>query len=249
MKTRFFLFLLIFSAYGYAQIAPIRSETTYAIAPTPDLMPNQLSPPQDYFGSNSQILDALNPHNNDPNSPNYVEGSPLGFEGEANTLVIHTVDDKYYKFDNGNYNGMSDKLVIKLDVGKFYEFNDNDIVFALINNKKVLKLKDEDNEMKYFFVLDESNEYTILKRIKAKIIKGNFSKMTKERISNDKYFVYNDFYLLQNDKLEEIKLNNKTFKMLFKDHGKQLKKYVEENELSIKDEQDFLQMLRYNKTL
>ncbi|OBX22395.1 MULTISPECIES: hypothetical protein [Bizionia] len=245
MKNRIILLLLCASSLGFSQI----SEGSYAIGSTPQLMPNQLSPAQEYLGTNVYVNDALSQVNNNPNSPNYVEGSPLGFEGEANTLIIHTVDDKYYKFDNGNYNSMSDKLVIKLDVGKFYEFNDKDIVFALINNTKAIKLKDEDEKMKYFFVLDQNSEFTILKRIKAKIIKGNFSKMTKERISKDKYFVYHDFYLLQNDKLEEIKLNNKTFKMLFKDHEKQLKKYVEENELSIKNEQDFLQMLRYNKTL
>ncbi|WP_417197352.1 hypothetical protein [Bizionia sp.] len=245
MKNRFILLLLSVTSLGFSQI----SEESYAIGASPQLMPKQLSPPQEFLGTNTYINDALSQMSNNPNSPDYVEGSPLGFEGEGNTLLIHTVDDKYYKFDNGNYNSMSDKLVVKLAEGRFYEFNDKDIVFALINNTKAIKLKDENDKMKYFFVLDQNSEYAILKRINGKIIKGSFSKMTKERISYDKYFVYNDFYLFQNDKLNEIKLNNKTFKMLFKDNGNQMKKYVEEHELSIKDEQDFLQMLRYNKTL
>lgn len=243
MKTRFVILLLSFSALSFSQ------ETNYPVGPPVDLLPNQKLPAQDYFGSESFLYDALNPIDNDPNSPNYVEGSPLGFEGEDNELVIHTVDDKYYKFINGNYNGMSDKMVVKLEEGKFYEFNDKDIDFALINNIKAIKLKDEHNKMKYFFVLDQSDEFTILKRIKAKIVKGAVSKMTKEKINSDKYFVYNDFYLLQNDKLEEINLNNRTFKTLFKENEKQLKNYVNENDLSIKNEEDFLKMLRYNKTL
>ncbi|MFC5196496.1 hypothetical protein ACFPH8_14235 [Bizionia hallyeonensis] len=243
MKTHLIIFLLSICAVGFSQ------EGNYQIGPPIQLLPNQKLPAQDFFGSESFLNDALNANQSDPNSPNYVEGSPLGFEGEDNELVIHTMDDKYYKFNNGNYNGMSDKLVIKLEEGKFYEFNDKDIDFALINNIKVLKLKDEGDKMKYFFVLDQSNDFTILKRINAKIIAGSVSKMTKEKISNDKYFVYTDFYLLQNDKLDEIKLNNKTFKTLFKENEKQLKDFVNENDLSIKNEEDFLKMLRYNKTL
>lgn len=246
MKTR--LLLILFLSFGFLASSQI-SEGSYAIGPTPQLLPNQLLPAQSFFGSESFLNDALNPMDANPNAPEYVSGSPLGFEGNENTLVIHTKDDKYYKFNDGNYNGMSDKLVIELDTGRFYEFNDKDIDFALINNIKVLKLKDEKGEMKYFFVLDQSNDYTILKRIKAKIIEGPVNKMTKEKMEKDKYFVYQDFYLLQNDILEEIQLNNKTFKTIFKENDKQLREYVKKNDLSIKNEADFLKMLRYNKTL
>ncbi|SFN99241.1 hypothetical protein SAMN04487989_10862 [Bizionia echini] len=246
MKTSVItLFFLSFSIIGYTQI----TESGYYSSSPSELLPNQTLAPQDFFGSESFLTDALNPVNLDPDSPDFVEGSPFGFEGDDNTLIIHTVDDKYYKFENGNYNGISDKMVVKLEEGRFYEFNDNDFDFALINNIKAIRLKDENNQMKYFFVLDESKEFTILKRINAKIIEGAVSKMTKEKISKDRYFVYHDFYILENDKIEEIKLNNKTFKTLFKENEKKLKMFVDENNLSIKNEEDFLKMLRYNKTL
>ncbi|TYB79376.1 hypothetical protein [Bizionia myxarmorum] len=246
MKTNYILFTFLASSmFGFSQI----SENTYYVPQAIELMPNQVLAAQDYFGSSSYITDALNPLNNNSKMGEPVDGSPLGFEGKDNTLIIHAKNDKYYKFQEGNYNGLNDKLVIELENGLFYEFNDSDIDFAMINNTKALKLKDKNNEMKYFFVLDQNEEFTILKRIKAKIIKGSISKMTKEKMENDRYFVYQDFYLLQNDKLEEIKLNNKTFRVLFKDNDKKMKNFIKDNNLSIKNEADFLKMLRYNKTL
>ncbi|MGY0391846.1 hypothetical protein ACW5R3_04670 [Bizionia sp. KMM 8389] len=240
---------LVFSINVVSQVVPMRSESTFTMGQSAELLPNQILPPQDYFGSLGYIEDTLNPINPNPNSIEYVSGSPFGFEGDANILIIHTSDDKYYKFNKGNYNASTDKLVVELENNMFYEFDDKNIKFALLNKIKTIKLTAENSESYYFFVIDESNDYSILKRIRCKITPGTVNKMTKEKESQDRYYVYDEFYIYQDGDLQEIKLNNKTFKLLFSENEKAVKKYMKDQDLSIKNEADFLKMLRYNKTL
>ncbi|SFN99225.1 hypothetical protein SAMN04487989_10861 [Bizionia echini] len=180
-----------------------------------------------------------------------VDGTPLAFEEGNNKLVLVAKDGTKFNIPNGNYNAQTDQFVSVLSKDSVYVMNSLTIDYALLNNKKMKRFSGENGRARYYEVLasNSKDDMFILRNRVAKIKPGGINKMTQERTSNDRYYLVEDLYIKNGDVLEELKLKKKLISQLFKDKQVEVKKFIKDNDLNIKDETDFLKIFNYYATL
>lgn len=178
-----------------------------------------------------------------------VDGTPLAFEEGNNKLILVANDGTKFNIPNGNYNAQSDQFVSVLSKDSVYVMNSLNIDFALLNNKKMKRFSGEKERARYYEVLASNKDVYILKRRQAKIKPGGINKMTQARTSNDRYYLVEDLYIKNGEELGELKLKKKLISELFSDKQSQIKSFIKENDLNIKDEPDFIKIFNYYSTL
>ncbi|MFC5196497.1 hypothetical protein ACFPH8_14240 [Bizionia hallyeonensis] len=198
-----------------------------------------------------QSMEALNSRGSWlPNVNRYsVDGTPLAFEEGNNKLILVAKDGTKFNIPNGNYNAQSDQFVSVLNKDSIYVMNTLTIDFALLNNKKMKRFSGEKERARYYEVLASHDSIYILKKRVAKIKPGGVNKMTQARTSNDRYYLVEDLYIKNGEELEELKLKKKLISELFPDKQTQIKSFIKENKLNIKEETDFLKIFNYYSTL
>ncbi|TYB79375.1 hypothetical protein [Bizionia myxarmorum] len=198
-----------------------------------------------------QSMDALNSRGSWlPVENRYsVDGTPLAFELGGNKLVLVANDGTNYNIPNGNYNAQIDQFVSVISQDSIYVMNALSIDYALMNNKKMKRFSGEKERARFYEVLASNKDVYILKKRQSKIKPGGVNKMTQARTSNDRYYMVEDLYIKNGDELEGLKLKKKLISKLFSDKETEIKKYIKENDLNIKDENDFLKIFNYYSTL
>lgn len=198
-----------------------------------------------------QSMEALNSRGSWlPNVNRYsVDGTPLAFEEGNNKLILVANDGTKFNIPNGNYNAQSDQFVSVLSKDSVYVMNSLTIDYAVLNNKKMKRFSDEKERARYYEVLASNKDVFILKKRVAKIKAGGVNKMTQARTSNDRYYLVEDLYIKNGDVLEELKLKKRLISQLFPDKQTQIKSFIKENDLNIKDERDFIKIFNHYTTL
>jgi hypothetical protein len=199
----------------------------------------------------SQGMDAVNSRGSWlPNVNNYkVDGTPLAYELGNNKLVLVTKEGNKYKIPQGNYNAQLDKFVSVVSQDSIFVIDDRFIDFALFNNVKMKRFEDSKGKLRVYEVLASDKDVFILKKYVAKIKAGAINKMTQEKVSNDRYYIVDDLYIKNGDDFSELKLKSKLISTLFSEKQTEIKDYIKENNLSIKDEDDFVKIFNYHASL
>ncbi|MEM5540564.1 MULTISPECIES: hypothetical protein [unclassified Olleya] len=173
-----------------------------------------------------------------------VVGSPFAFEDA--TIEITSKEGKVYKVPNGNYNAKSNQIVSNFAKDSSFVF-DAKAIESVKFDKYVAKIyRDEDSRAKFFFELTPHATVKLLKRYEAIIKDGQINVMTKQKTSPDKYVV-NDSYAVSKDGVttEEFKLKKKSILKLLGDKKKLVEKFVDDNDLSYKEEADVVKIFNY----
>ncbi|MGB1211113.1 MAG: hypothetical protein ACPG41_06795 [Lacinutrix venerupis] len=179
-----------------------------------------------------------------------VKGTPLALEDNCN-LVIFTKDDKVYKIENGNYNAKLDKLVTEYTKDSIYVFGDKNIAHAKLDNVVLRKFNDtESNKSRFHFVLSQGEKLTLTKAYFSTIKEGTINVMTKLKETSDKYILNDDYYISKdNSTVEKIRLKKKHLLNVMSDAKKEIADYVKRNDLSYKEEDDVIKIIKYYNTL
>lgn len=169
------------------------------------------------------------------------------FDSEEGIVNIYTKDGKAYKIPEINYDLVTQQLFARLEDGKFFNFDVNNVDYFVKNNKK------------YVFVENAARplheEILVVKDVK--LLKG-FKILKKEAMTNPltnevtepAHYVKDEVYFMKsNDGYIEVPKKEKKFVKMFDDKKDEIKDYIKSNDLSVKDENDLVRIIQYSSTL
>lgn len=178
------------------------------------------------------------------NPKKQVEGSVHLFNNWNNFAVIFTSDNQKFALKNINLNIERNTFESKIPGDSIFTFNVNNIAKFVINNK-VFKNLYYNNENRIFEMIYESDKFLIIKGYRIELVAGSVNPMVNRK--NDKYVQKSSFYLKQGEIIKPFKLSKKRILKLIGDQERvaKMEKYVLDNNLSYKKEDDVKRVLEY----
>jgi hypothetical protein len=179
-----------------------------------------------------------------------VDGTPLAFKKGEKKLKIYTNDGGAYAVPNGNYNAQTDKIVSVLGKDSIYTFGENNIKKYQFGKNDLVRYADKKGKKRFYFNLSKSNKLTLVKGYYAKIKAGTVNALTKTKVTNDKYVIDEKYFVLKSDLIVyKFRLKEKSVLKLMKDHQKEIKTFIDDNNINFKRERDFIKVFDYYNTL
>ncbi|WP_420570800.1 hypothetical protein [Kordia sp.] len=198
----------------------------------------------------------------------------LGYTGDSNKNILEIADGSQFydeefkkaKISNSKvpyelrYNAYLDEMEIKLQEGSGLinkKFQRNKIVFE--SGNKTYKILDTDLryekvKLGYFEVIQE-NQYASLYRKEVKELNIGLEKVPyitpAPKIITEFQDKKNEFYVELNRNGHAIKLSKTTrgVSKVFEGKEKEVKAFIKENDLEVKDEQDLIKIINYVNSL
>ncbi len=210
-------------------IAVFSTILSYGQKNDPSLRSGQMHSYNPIFSNNTNKF--LNP-------PKLIKGSRFLFENFQEPGIIYS-NGKTHKISGLNIDALNHDIVLKIGLDSILILEKNKIDSLKIGNRKFKKVG---SNSLYEIVYDDQ-KFTLLKRHKCHIKKGRTNVM-KGTTENDSYKLTNKYFLYQNKTLSNsFELNKKAVVNLFEKQEKQTKKYIRNNKLNIKKEEDFIKLL------
>tara|TARA_R110002073_G_scaffold336208_1_gene530872 strand:- start:15582 stop:16280 length:699 start_codon:yes stop_codon:yes gene_type:complete len=180
-----------------------------------------------------------------------VRGTPYMFENWNNNSEILTEDKKTYQIADLNYNVSSDMFAVKISTDSVFIFRPDYLKEVTINNRTFKKKLDVVSGLfNYYEVIATSEKGEILKRSRKTIRTGITNRLTMQR-EPDYYVLKEDYYYLNFDdeSIQELPLKKKNVLKVLGSKSVQIKEYVSEHKLSVKDEEDLQQIFKFYDSL
>lgn len=187
---------------------------------------------------------------NGVNETSKVKGSVYLFQNWDNSGSVKAADGKVYNIKHLNYDAKLDQLVAKISSDSIFAFNGGNVKSATINNKNFKRYLDPDFGRNSFYeVVANVGDTELLKRNVIKLQSGAVNPLTHQKQIPDAYVLDEKFFANKNGKLVAFKLSKKGVVGLFGPHEEEIKKYIKDNHLNVKDYNDLKQTLTYGNTL
>lgn len=177
------------------------------------------------------------------------EGSIYLFE-EWNTIGFITTNNNETASIKGlNYDTKNDVFVTKFGKDSIFMFDDLNLKEIIINNKKFKRYNNIDGNPKHYFeIIAYSKDIEILKRYEKKIKLGKKDPLTQVSTPN-KLIDSNKYYFKHADTVNEIKLNKKSFVLLFGENSNEISDFISKNKISLKEDSSFQIILNFYNIL
>jgi hypothetical protein len=199
-----------------------------------------------------------------------VEG-PNWLNDGINTKIVESIDGHQYFLDewgtgkiiiNDSINAVQSKIQFNLVSGspvigkssKAFILKDEKITGFVINNTNFIKLDSDkfvDKVKANYFVTPDFSTNNYLIANYSKILKEPFisNKGNNNLELNKKYETFKRFYILNaHKKYATVRLKEKDILKVLSDKEKQLKKYIKQNKLNLKNEKDVVKLITYYHT-
>ena len=178
-----------------------------------------------------------------------VQGSPYLFEDWETVAIITTQEDKKYKIRKLNYDTKLDLFVAKISQDSVFSFKPTYLKSVVINNRQFKKyLNQKSSLFDYYEVISEGKNVQLLKRDIKVIRQGIINHLTMEK-ETDYYILRTKYYVNDHGKIKELLLKKKKILQIFGDQSQNMKKYLSENNLSIKKENDLKKIFNFYDSL
>jgi hypothetical protein len=182
-----------------------------------------------------------------------IGGSLYLFDNWDTNGYLTTIADKKLSLYGMNYDTKSDAFVVKISKDSIFMFDDSQIKEVIIDNKRFKKYDnvpniDQADRKSYLEVLANTNDIEILK-FHGKILKLGIMNPLTQISTPDKYIDYHKIYFKKGATIKEIKLNKKEFSEQFDSKSKEIKKFISENKISLKEEKNLQKILNYYNSL
>lgn len=172
-----------------------------------------------------------------------IDGTPYLFENWT-TATIVTKSGQNLQIKNVNFDGRRNKIVARINKDSIYTFNSLALEKAVINNKTFINVAAPDNAViKVYEVIAETPEFKILKDHIVDINEGSSNPMRGTIYS--RYIPRENYMILTNDGFEKFSLKKKKILKLLAAQENKIKEYVEEKDLSYKNEEDVNKIVTY----
>jgi len=204
--------------------------------------------------ANNDILNNLNKVNRTGqtsgyffNPPRDIEGSYYLFKNWENNAVIVFNNEKTFVLDNINLSVKDNRFETQINKDSVYAFDFYKINYVVINSRKFRAFsspKDGLNRIfRIFEVIAEKNTFTLLKGYELGV-KVNDPDPLMPKPNKDEYFIKRSYFLAKEGNIEKFRLSKKNIlDLIGKDNRRAFEKYVNENNLSYKKDEDIGKML------
>ena len=184
------------------------------------------------------------------NPKRQIDGKFHLFEDWNNTAVIHTLSDDKFLVKRINLNLQRNSFEAKMnDSDSIFSFTFNNIKKIVINNK-VYKNYYYDDDNRVYEMLYDSDNYKLMKGFEVKLIAGSANPLVNR--PNDKYVRGEDYFIMVNGVMTQVKLKKKSiFRTLKLDklNSSKLDMFVDSNSLSLKKVEDVVKVLEYYNSI
>jgi len=150
------------------------------------------------------------------------------------------VDGKKYTIRNINFNISKNQVSCKLKNGKYFVFNSVDVLEFSINNKFFKR-----NGRSYYEVLVEEGATYFYKRYDVRFREGVTNRIGGGKVGSGNMITSFAYLIKKGNESKTIELNKKSVLNLFEGEKDVLKKFVKENDLSYKKEEDLITIISY----
>jgi len=179
-----------------------------------------------------------------------IKGSYMLFEGAQNYGVISTKVGRRFKVPNLNYNVKQDQIEAKISNDSVFIFDPAKIEKVEINNKVFKRYEDSGlSGNGYFEIVAVSKEMNLLKKHSVFVKEGTVNPLTLQKQSPDTYVIKTKYFLLSHNEINEISLKKGKLLKIFEEDSGKMKIYINENNLSIKEDEDLKLIFNYHNTL
>ncbi|CAM1341864.1 Carbamoyl-phosphate synthase small subunit [Tenacibaculum aestuarii] len=183
-----------------------------------------------------------------------LTGSVYLFDDWNNRGVIYSNDGKGYKLDGLNLNLELNRLEAKFEdksKNSVYAFDPESVKKATIGNKVVKRIRLSDKEGEFFLEeLSINDKVGFYKLYSVSIKYARLNPMTQKKMGNNQYIKEETYYIEFNGRgLEAIELKKSKILNKLKDKKEKVKKFIKENKLNVKEENDFIKLLNYYSSL
>lgn len=129
-----------------------------------------------------------------------------------------------------------------------YFSNPEDIDRFIVGPSEFINLKDGNNN-DFYEILVEGGDLILLKKYKCDIIEGKESTGITQA-TKDKFKITNNYYFKKGEaELAKVKVKEKDILNLLSDKKQEVKKYIMDNNLKLKKENDLVEIFKFYSTL
>lgn len=177
----------------------------------------------------------------------FVEGNPYLFE-KWSTGIIKLESGANLKMESCMYDLYHERLMFLQDENPLYFSNPEDIDRFTVGTSEFINIKNETNN-DFYEILVEGKDLKLLKKYNCDIIKGKETNGITQATA-DKFKITNDYYLKKGDvELIKVKIKEKDILKLLSNKEQEVKKYIQDNKLNLKNENDLVELFKFYSTL
>ena len=184
------------------------------------------------------------------NPKRQIDGKFHLYENWNNTAIIHTLSDDKFLVKRVNLNLQRNSFESKMNNSdSIFSFTFNNIKKIVIG-QAVYKNFYYNDDNRVYQMLYESEKYKLMKGFEVKLISGSANPMVNR--PNDKYVRGEDYFIMINGTISQVKLKKKSiFKTLKLDklNSSNLDMFVDSNSLSLKKVEDVVKLLEYYNSI
>ncbi len=178
-----------------------------------------------------------------------IDGNPY-FNEDWKKGTVKFLNGDEFKVESFKYDVNLERLLFLKEDVVYYIPNKEDIEKFTIGTSNFIYSKyDNINKQTFFEVLSESNEIKLLKRYKCVYVEGKKGDGIAPG-TNDKYCINKSYYIkIANDPAIKYKLKKNEVLQLMSDKKELVEKYIKENKLKFKNENDLIKLFEFYFTL
>lgn len=173
-----------------------------------------------------------------------TDGSAYYFENWDTEGVIYTKENGSFKIKKVNINLYDNKLEAVYDENSVFTFDSKNLMKIVIN-KKAFRIFEVDGELKIFEQIFK-DAFSVYKHYSVLYSEASINPMLNR--STNKYIKKEKYYLYRERELTKMKLSKKSFSKLFQSdtvNPKSIIEYIEKSKLSLKKENDLIEILNF----
>jgi hypothetical protein len=173
-----------------------------------------------------------------------TQGSAYYFEDWDSEAMIYLKEQGRYKIAQVNINLYDNTLDALFEENKIFTF-DTENLTQIVIDKKIFRIFELDKKLR-ILELFYNNQASIYKHYYVSYSKSSTNPMINRR--TNKYIKNESYYLYRDGQLTKIKLSRKAFAKLFTSDSLSedaIESYIRENHLSLKKEDDLIQVLNF----
>ncbi|WP_028890751.1 hypothetical protein [Tenacibaculum sp. 47A_GOM-205m] len=168
-----------------------------------------------------------------------IKGSFYLFDNWNNKSIIVSRAEKTYELNNLNFDLEEGKFLSKVSKDSVYVYKD--LKEVKVEDKSFINIKGD-----YYLELYKGNEISFFKKYSGKLNPPLMNKMTNQQLKPAEFVKKENYYIKKEDKLKGIDLNKRqVLKILTTNNKKKALSYIEENNLSLKNEGEIISLFRY----
>ena len=175
------------------------------------------------------------------------------FSNWANMASIYSTDKKGYKIPKVNFNVKFNRFEANLSDGSkdsIFAFNSKSIDKVVLGEHEFIRKQVEGKGSNYFLeLIQEGDKISVLKSYSAVVIPGTINPMTQQKLKEDTIKINSSYYVDRNGNMEEVKLKKSTVLKIMSDKKDELKRYMSENKLSFKTDDDIKKIFSYYNSI